>query len=317
MSDRFPFSGIPSGWYVVAASDELRPSSVISKHYFGRDLVLFRTASGQVCVADAYCPHMGAHLGRGKVEGDHLRCAFHGFCFNAEGVCVATPNDSRIPARARLDKVVVHEQDGFVLAWFDAEGKFPEWRVPELDQDDWLPIVCRSYEIATTPQETSENSVDFGHFTNVHSFDGAEIDGPLDTNGPLLTSSYHIVYGFGMIGLPKLAIRANFKVDVWGLGYSLVDLEIPVFRIKMRLWILSTPVDEGHVEMRLAASSTHRWKPVGWILRNFVHYAFCKEVEEDIPVWNTKIFREQPALAESEWPVAKYRRWAQQFYPPS
>jgi len=316
-SNRFPFPGIPSGWYVVATSDELRAGSVLSKRYFGRDLVLFRTASGKICVTDAFCPHMGAHLGRGQVEGEQLRCVFHGFCFDAEGLCVSTPYESRIPERARLERLVVQEKNGLVLAWFDVEGKPPEWQVPEYETDGWLDPICKHYEIPTTPQETSENSVDFGHFTHVHTFQGAEIEGPLETDGPLLTSHYSIVYGFGMIGLPNLTIRPRFKVEVWGLGYSLVHLSIPAFRLDMRLWVLPTPIDEEHVEMRLAASSRHRSKLVARPLRRFVHRAFCREVEEDIPVWSSKAFVERPALAEGEWPVAKYRSWAKQFYPPA
>jgi phenylpropionate dioxygenase-like ring-hydroxylating dioxygenase large terminal subunit len=35
------------------------------RHYFGRELVLYRSASGEVSVVDAYCPHLGAHLGPG------------------------------------------------------------------------------------------------------------------------------------------------------------------------------------------------------------------------------------------------------------
>ena len=134
-------------------------------------------------------------------------------------------------------------------------------------------------------------------------------------DGPRLTSRYSIVYGLGMIGLPNVTIRPRFEVEVWGLDYSLVHLEIPAFRLDMRLWVLPTPIDEEHVEMRLAASGRHRFRWAARPLRRLVHRAFCKEVEEDIPVWSSKVFVEQPALAEGEWPVAKYRSWARQFYP--
>jgi hypothetical protein len=39
-------------------------------------------------------------------------------------------------------------------------------------------------------------------------------------------------------------------------------------------------------------------------------------VEEDIPIWNRKVYREAPALSPEDEPVAVYRRWARQFYPP-
>ena len=30
--------------------------------------------NGELVCFDAYCPHMGAHLAEGKVEGEGLRC---------------------------------------------------------------------------------------------------------------------------------------------------------------------------------------------------------------------------------------------------
>ena len=59
---RYPFAPFPSGWYFIAESASLAPGDVVPMRWFGRDLVLYRTASGQAVVADAHCPHMGAHL---------------------------------------------------------------------------------------------------------------------------------------------------------------------------------------------------------------------------------------------------------------
>src|SRR5512143_3232660 len=99
-SARYPFPSYPSGWYAVAYSEELPPGGVLGLSYFGRELVAFRTASGEACVADAYCPHMGAHLARGgRMVGETLRCPFHGFLFDAKGACVGTPYRENVPAR--------------------------------------------------------------------------------------------------------------------------------------------------------------------------------------------------------------------------
>ena len=80
------------GWYALLRSDELGPGEVKPLHYFGRELVVFRTESGQAVVSDAFCPHMGAHFGQGgEVRGEALRCPFHGFCFEPSGDCVEIP----------------------------------------------------------------------------------------------------------------------------------------------------------------------------------------------------------------------------------
>ena len=51
---RYPFTSTPDGWYHVAASEEVEAGQVRSLHFFGRDLVLFRTESGKAVVLTAY-----------------------------------------------------------------------------------------------------------------------------------------------------------------------------------------------------------------------------------------------------------------------
>ena len=74
MEYRYPFSPFPNGWFQIAYSDELQPGDVIPVHAVGKHLVLFRTESGAPNVLDAYCPHLGAHLGYGGlIEGEVIR----------------------------------------------------------------------------------------------------------------------------------------------------------------------------------------------------------------------------------------------------
>ena len=39
-----------------------------------------------------------------------------------------------------------------------------------------------------------------------------------------------------------------------------------------------------------------------------------RQVEQDIPIWENKVFRETPILCDGDGPIAKYRRWFSQFY---
>ena len=131
-----PFESIPSGWYCVAFSHELKRGEVHAVRYFGRELVLYRTAGGVACLHDAHCPHMGAHLGHGgTVEGELLRCPFHGFCFDREGACASTAYGTKPPPAARLGTWRVQEKHGFVLAWYHPRGAAPTWEVPDVDTD--------------------------------------------------------------------------------------------------------------------------------------------------------------------------------------
>jgi hypothetical protein len=63
----------PMGWWSLARSHELQVGEVKAVSALDRDLVLYRTRSGAVRVHDAYCPHLGAHLGiNGRVVGAEI-----------------------------------------------------------------------------------------------------------------------------------------------------------------------------------------------------------------------------------------------------
>ena len=124
---------------------------------------------------DAHCPHLGAHLAvGGKVEGDRLRCPFHGWAFDGEsGACVDIPygEGTRIPARAAARAYPTLERNGMVWAWHHAEGGEPFYDVPvvaEFDDPAWSPVVVRAFEVAVPAQDMAENNVDYAHFRFVH-----------------------------------------------------------------------------------------------------------------------------------------------------
>ena len=96
----YPFHPYPIGWFQVAYSDDVKPGDVLPLKYFGRDLVLFRGEDGKAAVMDAFCPHLGAHLGHGgKVNGNCIRCPFHAWEFDTEGECVSVPYAKKIPRK--------------------------------------------------------------------------------------------------------------------------------------------------------------------------------------------------------------------------
>ena len=91
MTYRYPFTPYPEGWFFVCHAHELTTGRLFWRQFHGEQIVAYRDEQGQVRVFDAYCPHLGAHLGKtGKLERDGLKCRFHGFQFDGEGHCVRT-----------------------------------------------------------------------------------------------------------------------------------------------------------------------------------------------------------------------------------
>lgn len=315
MGSRFPFSGLPTGWYNVALSDELAPGQLITRRYFGKEIVIYRAASGEVRMADAFCPHMGAHLGRlGAVDGERLRCRFHGFEYDGNGRCVHTPYDGPPPQNARLGFWDISERNGLILAWYDADGAPPSWEVPALDDEGWNAIRWRRFEIPTHPQETTENSVDFGHFTQIHGFVDGSITRPITVEGPNLKTAYRAHRPMPSPRLPLWKVPVDYTVNVWGLGYSQVDVRIEPLRMSLRLFVLAVPRDDENVDYVLGSSTPKKLGPIAALTRHVGLTVLCKEVEQDLDVWTYKEYVEHPALAKGDGPVAVYRRYVKQFY---
>ena len=57
----FPFP-MPNGWFCISRSSEIKIGEVKALTFCEKDVVAFRTESGEVSVLDAFCPHLGACL---------------------------------------------------------------------------------------------------------------------------------------------------------------------------------------------------------------------------------------------------------------
>ncbi len=121
-------------WQPVALVDELegeRPIKAVK--LMGQEFVLFRDENGQLGLLDRDCPHRGADLAFGRVEGGGLRCPFHGWLFDVKGTCLETPAEpesSKLCTRIKQIAYPVVERSGIVFAYL-GEGEPPAF--PEFD----------------------------------------------------------------------------------------------------------------------------------------------------------------------------------------
>jgi nitrite reductase/ring-hydroxylating ferredoxin subunit len=291
----------------------------------GREIVLFRTRSGRLVVADAYCPHLGTDLGRGGTVCDELlRCPMHGFTFDAHGRCTSTPY-GRPPPSAQLDVLEVAEVSGVVIAYHDSSGSPATWRVevPESDAS-WRPLRTRMWRLRGHPQEVTENSVDLGHFAVLHRFDDQQILEPLTTDGPRLRTAYSIRRP---IPFRSHGLLTEFSVSADGLGFSFVKVRVPDLGWETRQFVLPTPVDETTIDLRVALSlrtgqgvgpltPAFDSRPAAALAERLMMAAIAVELRRDMAIWRYKRYLPRPALASGDGPIGQYRRWARQFYSP-
>ena len=122
--------GAPAGrllrsyWQPVALADEFSSNErpVKAVRLLGEDLVLYRTEKN-FSLIQRNCPHRGADLAYGRIEPDGLRCAFHGWKFDARGKCVETPAEpegSRMCEHIKTVSYPVLERSGVLFAYLGA-----------------------------------------------------------------------------------------------------------------------------------------------------------------------------------------------------
>ncbi len=156
-------------WHPVGEVAEFEGVGPHSVQLVGEHFALWRSASGWSLVPDQ-CPHRLAPLTQGTVEGDVLRCAYHGWCFEGDGTCVEIPaigTEGTVPPSAHLAGALVEERYG--LIWVALES--PIAPLPEIPQwgDEVFGLVRLPPQAWNAgAAQMTDNFLDVGHFPFTH-----------------------------------------------------------------------------------------------------------------------------------------------------
>ena len=161
---------IQNAWYVAAWSADVADNSIFARRFLGKRVILYRTRDGQVTALEDRCCHRHAPLSKGRIEGDDVRCMYHGVKFGPSGACVEIPGEPRIPKKYRVRGFPVVEKQNLIWIWMgDANLADPADIVdyPYLDDAAW------SYKGGYLPYSASyrlgiDNFLDFSHLPYIH-----------------------------------------------------------------------------------------------------------------------------------------------------
>lgn len=316
----------PRGWFMVGMSEDATttPKGV---RFFGEDRVIYRGESGHAFMVEAYCPHMGTHMAANTtsyvikdskhVEGDNIRCPYHGWRFGPGGECNEIPYSPKaIPKRACLKTYAMVEKAGCLWTWYDAEGGEPDYDLPDFEGYDaphWVNWNMRCLgELESHPQEIVDNIADKGHLEPVHgSIDIELFENEFDghTCRQILTAGHKTLAAEG---------GAAMTNDTWYTGPGILQ-SIMVGEYPSLMIITHTPIDDGKVMVWYGLMvKVANAEPTKEDVQMALAYedAGVEAFAQDFEIWGNKRPCTAPLMVQGDGPFDKVRIWYKQFFNP-
>jgi phenylpropionate dioxygenase-like ring-hydroxylating dioxygenase large terminal subunit len=261
--------GLPNYWYPIMPSSGLmhRPVQV---RRFGEDLVVWRDGSGHPNVFESHCPHRGAPLSLGNIQGQELACAYHGWRFNGSGACTAMPleEEGSRAARMRLKAYAAEDRGGYIWMFYGDRERATRLSVPpELEDPSWL-VFRTHYLWRTNWINILDNVLDPLHAIYLHTgaytqrrrarFKAFQVTSDVD-------SGFHL----GKLGYREDGSVGPVEGEVEFVLPNVVRLDLANGTRQgiMRVIIMPTPIDENtawafYTRSRQATG----WKRLQWRL---------------------------------------------------
>ncbi|MBI3596913.1 MAG: aromatic ring-hydroxylating dioxygenase subunit alpha [Nitrospirae bacterium] len=240
-------------WFPVAATCELDDRPTKKVRLLGEDLVLFRNHGGPYGLLQENCPHRGASLVYGSVEDDCIRCAYHGWLFDASGHCLdmpAEPRRAKLMNRVKAKAYRVEALGGLLFAYLGPE---PAPLLPHYDLFLWNGVL-RDIGHTLIPcnwLQIMENSMDPHHVEWLHGHHLAFVHKKKGARDPRHYRKRHVKVGFDTFryGIIKRRVLegGTEEDDDWKVGHPVVfPAMLRVGTQGVSCFQVRVPVDDTH-----------------------------------------------------------------------
>lgn len=321
---------VAKAWYLVCKSKEIRRGKAKSFELCGQRVVIFRGDDDQVRCMDAFCSHMGADLGIGKVVGNTIQCFFHHWRYDGQGECVEIPCGERKPSTAKMRSYGTDEKYGHIWIYPDANPLQGVVEYHGLEGKDLHWERGRSYERPCHHHINMINGIDAQHLRTVHdismdmtvasveSEDGCVVDFTLEGRLPNKslkekigswvlggTYAYSMRYGQGSVGL----LSVMEKVRWFGRGGEVTPVRM-VFAYTPLAYGRCRTVPIFVAEKKTGILSWFKAKTLLWVMK----IGFFVLRDEDGAIYDN--IRFQPnALLKMDQTVARFIGWVNKLKP--
>jgi phthalate 4,5-dioxygenase len=159
-------------WIPFALSQNLTAGDAPTPvRLFGENYIAFRASDGRIGFLDEHCPHRRASLLLARVEGDALRCIYHGWKLDVSGRVVEAPTQAvrqeQFCASIPAGGFPVHEEAGIAWVWLGLGDTPPFPDLPFNDEYGFTMVMTVSTVPASWLQGL-EGGIDSVHAPILH-----------------------------------------------------------------------------------------------------------------------------------------------------
>jgi len=184
--------GTPGGeylrrfWQPVAFGRDLGETP-LRVRVLGEDLVAFRDRSGRAGLLHLHCAHRGTSLEFGIPVERGLRCCYHGWVYDVDGRCLATPGEppgSRLKERVWQGAYPTREFTGLIFAYLGPPERRPSFPIfDSYDVPGHRLMPAAKFTLPCNWLQVKDNSMDPVHTAFLHA----------------LSSGYQFTEAFGVV----------------------------------------------------------------------------------------------------------------------
>jgi phenylpropionate dioxygenase-like ring-hydroxylating dioxygenase large terminal subunit len=240
-------------WHPVCTVAELAATSsgVLGVRLLGRDLAVARVADGTPVALVDRCLHRSARLSVGWVDGDAIRCAYHGWRWAGDGHCVEIPSAPTTPIPGRFCQEAFGSAERYGMIWVRLDDRFPTVipAMPAAEDPTMRIVTGEPYTWPTAAPRRVENFVDLAHFAWVHDGTLGRRDEPVPPSPTLARLDGELRFHFDPPPIEEQPDTALVGVSDYRLPIPLtvnIDFEIAgLAGVRRHLWMTASPVDPG------------------------------------------------------------------------
>ncbi len=235
-------------WHPVATREELTAAAPhpLAVTLLGRQLAVAPIADGAALAVVDRCPHRSTRLSVGWVEGSSIRCAYHGWKWEADGSCSEIPAlpEGAIPGPACIETFDACVAYDLVWVRLDPRAQTALPAHPAHDDDTMKVVLGDPYSWPTSAARRVENFVDLAHFPWVHDGSLGRRDAPVPPVPEIRREHGELRFSYDPPDMPvedaALFGHSDYRVPMPLTVSVAFELDTGARR---HLWMTASPID--------------------------------------------------------------------------